>query len=291
MWQGSSGFVSTSKSLHFYLGHGNCVIQVTIELAPIIRQLSFTLHTMGRNGKRGMRAILRARFLSLYCAVLAWPAFAEPLEDLNRLHEIARAALLTHLQQTAGGNLDTEVKMLPLDARLRLAACDDNVDHQVLIQPGSLGSATVKLTCTGSARWTLFAPAQIAVFGEAAVAAHNIDRGSLVQPGDIRYVRQNLSALGANYIDLAKPIIGLALKRSVREGEVLRLSQLEEPKIIQRGDRVMLEAQSNGLSVAVQGTAMANGKLGERIQVKNTQSNQLVDAQVVGPGRVRVTYR
>lgn len=237
-----------------------------------------------------MGAIVRAGYLSVFCWLLSLPATAGDFEDPSRLSESARAALLTHLQQTAGKNLDAEVKMLPLDARLRLAACDGAIDHQVLIQPGGLGSATVKLICTGSARWTLYAPAQIVVFGETAVAAHNIDRGSLVQPGDIRYVRQNLSALGANYIDPAKSIIGLELKRSVREGEALRLSYLDEPKIIQRGDRVMLEAQSNGLSVAAQGMAMANGKVGERIQVKNAQSNQIVDALVVGPGRVRIKY-
>jgi flagellar basal body P-ring formation protein FlgA len=231
-----------------------------------------------------------ATLLTLLINQTVWAS--EAFEDIDLLHANARQALITYLNQSArAAKPDTEVKMLPLDPRLRLSHCDVPIDYQVSPQPSGLSSATVKVSCNGSAaHWMLYAPAQIAVFGETAVAAHNLERGSLIQTGDFRFVRQNLTAIGANYVDPAALIVGQELKRAVREGEPLRLSYIEPPKIVQRGDRVTLEAQALGLNVAAPGTAMANGKVGERIQVKNTQSNKVVDALVVAPGRVRVRF-
>jgi flagellar basal body P-ring formation protein FlgA len=236
---------------------------------------------------------LRAGAAATLCLLLNQTAWAgDRFESIDVLHDNARQTLITYLNQSArAAKSDTEVKMLPLDSRLRLSLCDVPVDYQVSVQPSGLSSATVKISCSGSAaNWTLYAPAQIAVFGETAVAAHSLERGSLIQTGDFRFVRQNLNLIGANYVDPATLIVGQELKRAVREGEPLRLSYIEPPKIVQRGDRVTLEAQSSGLNVAAPGTAMANGKVGERIQVKNTQSNKIVDALVVAPGRVRVRY-
>jgi flagellar basal body P-ring formation protein FlgA len=219
----------------------------------------------------------------------AWAADA--FEDLQLLHNTAQQKLMTYLTQSAGVvQRDIEVKMLPLDPRLRLNHCDAPIDYQVSTPIATVTSATVKISCNGSAHWTLYAPAQIAIFGETAVASHSLERGSLIQPGDFHFVRQNLNVVGANYVDPAALIIGQELKRSMRPGEPLRLSYFDLPKIVQRGDRVTLEAQASGLNVAAPGLAMANGKVGERIQVKNAQSNKIVDALVIAPGRVRVKY-
>lgn len=215
----------------------------------------------------------------------------EPFESIDALRSTAHQRLVDHIQQSAGTAAgDIEVKMLPLDPRLRLSHCDVPVEYQINSPVTSASSATVKVSCSGAVHWTLYAPAQIAVFGETAVASHSLERGSLIQAGDFHFVRQNLNQIGANYVDPKAAIVGQELKRSLREGEPLRLSYLELPKIVQRGDRVTLEAQALGLNVAAPGLAMANGKVGERIQVKNAQSNKIVDALVIAPGRVRVRY-
>lgn len=235
---------------------------------------------------------IRAGLTTLLCLFTHTLAQAqEPFEAIEPLRNMAQQHLVDHLKQSAGAaTRDIEVKMLPLDPRLRLSRCDVPVDYQINSPVMAASSATVKVSCNGNVHWTLFAPAQIAVYGETAVASHGLERGSLIQPGDFHFVRQNLNQIGANYVDPKAMIIGQELKRAIREGEPLRLSYLELPKIVQRGDRVTLEAQALGLNVAAPGLAMANGKVGERIQVKNAQSNKIVDALVIAPGRVRVKY-
>lgn len=235
-----------------------------------------------------------ARFSVAALFYLTMPYIAQAQdswEDIEPLRNQAQQHLIDYLKPSAGAAArDIEVKMLPLDPRLRLSRCDVAVDYQINAPVVSTSSATVKISCNGNVHWTLYAPAQIAVFGDTAVASHSLERGSLIQPGDFHFVRQNLNQIGANYVDPAAVIVGQELKRSLREGETLRLSYLELPKIVQRGDRVTLEAQALGLNVAAPGLAMANGKIGERIQVKNAQSNKIVDALVIAPGRVRVKY-
>ncbi|MEY4588451.1 MAG: hypothetical protein RL497_527 [Pseudomonadota bacterium] len=235
---------------------------------------------------------LRLSATVLFCTLACKTVWAQDaIEDLNQLSEKARHALIAQLNQTASKSaLDTEVKMQPLDVRLRLNKCDTAIEHHISVSPTGMGSATVKIVCNGSVHWSVYAPAQIAVFGEIALATRSLERGSVIQPGDFRFIRQNLHSVGANYVDPTAIIIGQELKRPLREGEALRLSFLDAPKTIQRGDRVTLEAQANGLSVAAPGMAMANGKVGDRIRVKNAQSNRIVDALVIAPGRVRVKY-
>lgn len=234
----------------------------------------------------------RASALALSCLLLSPAVTAQDrLEDLEQLRANAHEALVTYMRQVMGDkHQDLEVKMLPLDPRLRLASCDGPIEHRISTQPSGTSAATVKITCTGAAHWTLYAPAQVALFGDTAVATRNLERGSLIQPGDFQFVRQNLNLIGANYVDHSDVFIGQELKRPLRTGEPLRQSFFDAPRIVQRGDRVTLEAQSNGLSVAAPGMAMANGKVGERIQVKNAQSSKIVDALVIAPGRVRVKY-
>ena len=239
------------------------------------------------------RSFLKPAGLSLIlCLFMHTLAQAgDTFEEIESLRNGARLHLIDHLKQASGSaNQDIEVKMLPLDPRLRLSRCDAPIDFQVTSAAASFSSATVKISCNGYVHWSLYAPAQIAVFGETAVASRSLERGSLIQPGDFHFVRQNLTLIGANFVDPTAVILGQELKRSMRAGEPLRLSYLELPKIVQRGDRVTLEAQALGLNVAAPGLAMANGKVGERIQVKNAQSNRIVDALVIAPGRVRVKY-
>ena len=55
-----------------------------------------------------------------------------------------------------------------------------------------------------------------------------------------------------------------------------------------RGSLVQMRLAVTGLSVIGQGEALESGAAGERIRVRNTGSKAVVDAEVIGPGQVRV---
>ena len=61
------------------------------------------------------------------------------------------------------------------------------------------------------------------------------------------------------------------------------------PALVQRGSVVEMQLQSPGISLVAQGVALESGATGERIRVQNPSSHAVVEAEVMGPGRVRVT--
>ena len=61
-----------------------------------------------------------------------------------------------------------------------------------------------------------------------------------------------------------------------------------EPIAIKRGDTVIVEAQTGTIMVSTQAVALANGRIGEQINVRNLQSERIVRIEIMGPGRGRV---
>ena len=50
-----------------------------------------------------------------------------------------------------------------------------------------------------------------------------------------------------------------------------------------------MQLSTGGLSLSAQGQALESGALGERIQVLNPASRAVLEVEIVGPDRVRVT--
>ena len=58
--------------------------------------------------------------------------------------------------------------------------------------------------------------------------------------------------------------------------------------MIKRGESVVMTAKSGALQVRIQATALTDGHAGEQISVRNKQSKRVVEARVIGPGKVSV---
>lgn len=65
-----------------------------------------------------------------------------------------------------------------------------------------------------------------------------------------------------------------------------RASRGTEPVMVQKGERVVIEARSGAIVVKVQGIALQAGKLGDLIRVENAQSQEEIIARVVDSGIV-----
>ena len=83
-------------------------------------------------------------------------------------------------------------------------------------------------------------------------------------------------------------IVGMLIRRSIQSGDVFYPGMLAPPKVIARGDTVIISALSDVISVQMMGTALSDGKLGQQISVRNKKSERVVRATVVSRGRVSV---
>ncbi|MFD1703790.1 flagellar basal body P-ring formation chaperone FlgA [Methylopila henanensis] len=82
---------------------------------------------------------------------------------------------------------------------------------------------------------------------------------------------------------------GLAARRSLREGQPLRDSDLMRPQHVDRGAFVTLVYASGGMSLSLKAKALQSGAQGDLVSVQNLQSRRTVSGVVTGPSEVTVT--
>lgn len=208
-----------------------------------------------------------------------------PFENIDALRAQVKEVLSIHYGSiTQDAQLD--IKVSSIDPRLKLATCSQKKNIKVNGNNTKTANISVRVSCDGESPWSIFVPARINVLKEVVTATRDIYKGSILGPEDLSLSVRNTSNLGFGYTNNTAPLIGNALTRNISAGSIIRLKHVSKPIAISRGDKITLEAGQGGLSVATSAIAMADGKIGDQIQVKNAQSKRVIEAFVVAPGRV-----
>jgi flagella basal body P-ring formation protein FlgA len=121
------------------------------------------------------------------------------------------------------------------------------------------------------------------------VASVPLQKGQIISTDDLSYEVIEITTFNPGHIADHQAIVGQQAKRRINQGDAVLAQWLIEPKAIRRGDRVTIQASSNQISVATSGTAMADGRLGEQINVRNNRSDRVIRAKVVAEGRVSIS--
>ncbi|MEH6725431.1 MAG: flagellar basal body P-ring formation chaperone FlgA, partial [Hyphomicrobiales bacterium] len=77
-------------------------------------------------------------------------------------------------------------------------------------------------------------------------------------------------------------------RRAMRPGVPISANDVQPPTLIARNDRVVIELRTGRLSISADGRAMEAGAEGDTISVINTHSKRVIDARVIGRGRVEL---
>lgn len=117
------------------------------------------------------------------------------------------------------------------------------------------------------------------------VATSDISAGTMIHREDVEKVIPDSSSPGQLFSEL-EAVVGLEAKRTIRKGAPITLDDVTVSVLIQKGDTVIIEAISGVITVKALGIALQSGKLGDWIQVKNTESQKEITARIVGKGIV-----
>jgi flagella basal body P-ring formation protein FlgA len=109
--------------------------------------------------------------------------------------------------------------------------------------------------------------------------------GTMIHREDVEKVIPDSSFPGQLFSEL-EAVVGLEAKRTIRKGAPITLDDVTVSVLIQKGDTVIIEAISGVITVKALGIALQSGKLGDWIQVKNTESQKEITARIVGKGIV-----
>ncbi|UAL12081.1 flagellar basal body P-ring formation chaperone FlgA [Caulobacter segnis] len=116
--------------------------------------------------------------------------------------------------------------------------------------------------------------------------ARSITAGEIVQPQDLIWVK--MAGAPADAPRDADAIIGLAAKRPLREGAAAQTRDVGAAQVIKSGDLVTVTYDDGGISLSLQGKAMAAASTGEVFAVQNTLSKKIIQAVATGPGAAAV---
>jgi len=116
--------------------------------------------------------------------------------------------------------------------------------------------------------------------------ARSLATGEIVQPEDLVWVKMAASPSDAPRD--ADAVIGMTVKRPLRQGSAASLRDVSTPQVIKAGDIVAVTYEDAGVALTLQGKAMAAGAIGESLMVQNTASKKIIETVVTGPGSTAV---
>ena len=130
------------------------------------------------------------------------------------------------------------------------------------------------------------APAAARANVEVLTYARSLSAGELVQPQDLIWTK--VAAAPADAPSDADQVIGLAARRPLRSGAVAAMRDVTAPQVVKAGDLVTVTYEDGGITLALQGKALASGALGEALAVQNTNSKKTVQAVITGPDQAAI---
>lgn len=230
--------------------------------------------------------------LTLCAAVLtsagaAYASLTPPAQIIGAVEAFLEQAVVEYLQRSELQGRH-EIRVNRLDSRLRLAQCSQALSVQLESPAQPLGRVTTRVRCDGHAPWTVFVPAEVRLYRPVLVTTRPLARLGTVSASDLNIVERDIGQLPHGYLSEPAEAIGKNLTRQVGSDQVLTPRHLQIAAVVSKGDQVVISARSGGVNVRMPGEALSDGAPGQQIQVRNTRSQRVVRARVVGAGQVEV---
>ncbi len=115
-------------------------------------------------------------------------------------------------------------------------------------------------------------------------------RNEVFAKEDVTTMRMAMPSLTHDFILHQDEVLGKQVLRSLPPRQPISKAMVDDPPVVRKGDRVMIEVRQGGLLVQAIGLAKATGKSGETILVENKSSGREVMGTVLSAGLVEVGF-
>jgi flagella basal body P-ring formation protein FlgA len=206
-----------------------------------------------------------------------------------------------------------EVTIAPLDPRVQVQACSKtlSVDHpfsskdtvrvrcvdplwQVYLQvampaqsPVAQANASVGSSGKPSSSGSPNAPAA-PVVKTVVVPKRLIQRGTIIEAEMLEEVSQAAGNVDNSMLQSLKDALTAEAVRDLSAGQALRSSDIRRAILVKQGQLVTMNVgDKSGFLITVRVEALQDGRMGEQVKLKNTESGRLISGVVVGPNLVK----
>ncbi|WP_347989017.1 flagellar basal body P-ring formation chaperone FlgA [Methylomonas sp. AM2-LC] len=213
-------------------------------------------------------------------------SLAAQLQDVKAIEN----AVSSYVQSSLDTNGRYQINVTPLDMHLQLPFCDENLDVSPQAAEVKAGHNTLLVQCKGSQPWKIYSSVIVKSYKEVLVLVRPLQRNAVIHAEDIVRENREISALSQGYLLDPLDVVNKQAARNLQIGTVLNGRSYQDLTLIKRGDRVTIQLGKSGMSISMAGIAMMNGAKGDRINVKNTSSQKLIQAMVVDAAKVSVNF-
>ena len=190
------------------------------------------------------------------------------------------------------GNSSARIKSLGVPDRIILPKGDITYrvsppknTHYVGLVPLS-----IEFSVDGEVQKKVRSNATIEMMVDVVVAKKPLQKHKPITEDDVVLYKMDLADLPGNVFMDLEAVLGKRTRRAIGSNTVLRTDLIELPPIIQRGDIVVVVAESNGLRITALGKAKRKGRLGDRIPVENFDSKKILHAEIVDSRTVKIEF-
>lgn len=211
-------------------------------------------------------------------------------EQGSQSHESIAEAVKGYIAQHINLSGEYEVTLTPLDSRLNLPQCAKPLEAFTTIALIKAGRMTIGVRCNAEKKWSIFTSAIIKTYQMVVVLSQPIRRGEIITRQHLAIEKREVSNLREDFVTQPEQVENKQSSRQFDTGTIVSLRNLVEPKLIKRGDKIIISTTKPDFSIRMSGIAMMDGTKGQLIRVKNQNSGRIINATVIEPGLVSVNY-
>jgi len=211
---------------------------------------------------------------------------AAPTQSIQAIQQDVDKFVRANLEP--GG--DYQISIAQIDPHLQIPACD----KPLMLSPQSAaikpGLNTIAVHCNSDKGWTIYSIVAIKAYQQVLVSAKPLLRNEQIHPEHLTQERRDVGSLQQGYLSDPLDVLNKQVVRNIPAGTVLTRSHYSETTLVKRGEQVRIQSGKAGLLISAPGVAMMDGVKGQQIRVKNASSQRIVQATVINPGVVAVSF-
>ncbi len=157
------------------------------------------------------------------------------------------------------------------------------------INYAGMTSVTVKYKVDGKIIKVINFVLKVKIYDNVLVTNHALIFDKIITAADFRYAE--IAVDGRNeYVKDFSAIKSLVPIRNISAGSPVTLSMFRTAQVIQMNQPVRLLIRYHGVEASAKGIAMARGRVGEMIRVKNESSGKIITGRVIDAQTVEVMF-
>jgi flagellar basal body P-ring formation protein FlgA len=202
------------------------------------------------------RRALCAALTALFALAPRAPAAAAGMVQPVAAIETAAHAYVESLLPP--GSAATEITVLPLDRRLRLAPCGSSLVARLPVGGALAAHTTVAVSCDGPTHWAVYVPVVVESRIAVLVLRHAVARDSRLTADDVAVEVRRTAGTATAYLASPAELAGRTVRRPLAIGTALTVEMFSADTVIHRGQQVTLVAGGADIEIRAAGRALSD---------------------------------